>query len=163
STYGSPYPYQVALARTAQPTTTTLSASPSGTVTQGTPVTLTATVSPSTPGTVQFLDGGNPLGPPVAVDVNTPSAPTTPLRSAPPPSRLHGVRRHLDRFHLNRGAAARQRRGARGGPGHREDRHRCRDHDAVQHHRPSAPGRLHQQRRSSHQADHDGHRRGPDL
>jgi YVTN family beta-propeller protein len=67
------YAYDLVLAPTAQPTTTTLTASPGGTVTQGTPATLTATVTPSTPGTVQFLDNGNAVGSPVTVNVNSAS------------------------------------------------------------------------------------------
>ncbi|MGH3860442.1 Ig-like domain repeat protein [Actinokineospora sp.] len=50
------------------PTTTALSASPAAPVTEGTAVTLTATVSPaSATGSVQFRDGANALGAPVAV------------------------------------------------------------------------------------------------
>lgn len=50
-----------------QSTTTTLGVSPSGSVEQGTDVELSATVSPAADGTVQFTDGGSPLGAPVSV------------------------------------------------------------------------------------------------
>ncbi|CRK62099.1 hypothetical protein [Alloactinosynnema sp. L-07] len=49
-------------------TTTALSAAPAAPVTAGSAVTLTATVSPSTTGQVQFRDGANALGAPVAVN-----------------------------------------------------------------------------------------------
>ncbi|MFB9369445.1 Ig-like domain-containing protein [Kitasatospora sp. NPDC001664] len=49
-------------------TTTTVSATPNGSATVGSDVTLTAAVSPAAPGTVQFLDGANPVGSPVAVN-----------------------------------------------------------------------------------------------
>ncbi|GAA2137209.1 Ig-like domain-containing protein [Kitasatospora kazusensis] len=48
-------------------TTTTLAVTPAGSATVGGNVTLTATVSPATAGTVQFLDGTAALGAPVAV------------------------------------------------------------------------------------------------
>ncbi|GAA1949249.1 Ig-like domain-containing protein [Catenulispora subtropica] len=51
-----------------QNTTTALAVSPSGTATQNTPVTLTATVLPNTAaGKVQFTDNGLPVGAPVTV------------------------------------------------------------------------------------------------
>ncbi|AXH35000.1 hypothetical protein DVJ78_05860 [Humibacter sp. BT305] len=50
-----------------QATTTTLTTAPSGSVEQGTDVELTATVSPAADGTVQFTDGGSPVGSPVTV------------------------------------------------------------------------------------------------
>lgn len=50
-----------------QATTTSLAASPSGSVEQGMSIELTATVSPAAEGTVQFTDGGAPLGSPVTV------------------------------------------------------------------------------------------------
>lgn len=48
-------------------TQTSLAVSPAGPVTRGTPVTLTATVSPAVDGTVQFKDGAADLGSPVSV------------------------------------------------------------------------------------------------
>ena len=48
-------------------TSTTLAASPLSTQVPGGNVTLTATVSPSASGTVQFIDGGSPIGSPVTV------------------------------------------------------------------------------------------------
>jgi hypothetical protein len=50
------------------PTTTTLSASPSSPQRYGTAVTLTATVSPTAAGSVQFEEGGTNLGSPVTVN-----------------------------------------------------------------------------------------------
>ena len=61
------------------PTQTSLVASPAGQARKGQPVTLTATVAPATAGTVQFLDGANPLG--SAVDVVAGSAQSAPLGS----------------------------------------------------------------------------------
>ncbi|GJF28546.1 hypothetical protein KNE206_12460 [Kitasatospora sp. NE20-6] len=55
-------------------TTTALAISPSGSAAKGSPVQLTATVSPNAPGTVQFADHGTPLGSPVAVSGGTASA-----------------------------------------------------------------------------------------
>lgn len=49
-------------------TTTAIAANPGGPVTSGTSVTFTATVAPSgAPGSVQFMDGANPLGSPATV------------------------------------------------------------------------------------------------
>lgn len=58
----SPEPTVSAVSTPLVPTTTTLAASPNP-ASAGVPVTLTATVSPSpgTEGTIQFLDGGNPI------------------------------------------------------------------------------------------------------
>lgn len=58
----------IALPQTATPTSTTITASPSGTADQGSAVTLTATETPATAGTIQFYDGETALGSPVAVD-----------------------------------------------------------------------------------------------
>lgn len=63
----------------AQSTTTSLVASPNGTAEVGSAVTLTATVSPATAGTVQFKDGATNLGSPVAVSSGTASLTTTSL------------------------------------------------------------------------------------
>ncbi len=52
-------------------TTTTLAASPASPQPQGTAVGLTATVTPGAPGTVQFENGGSPLGSPVPVSGGT--------------------------------------------------------------------------------------------
>ncbi len=62
-------------------TTTTLTASPVSPIVQGSPVTLTATITPSTAvGTVQFKDGANNLGNAVPVSSNgTASGSTTML------------------------------------------------------------------------------------
>ncbi|WP_436494462.1 Ig-like domain repeat protein [Actinokineospora sp. HUAS TT18] len=49
-------------------TTTAIAASPAAPVAEGTPVTLTATVSPAATGQVQFRDGATALGAPVAVN-----------------------------------------------------------------------------------------------
>jgi hypothetical protein len=63
-------------------TTTTLATSPPSPVAQGTPVTLTATVTPATAaGTVQFKDGANNLGNPVTVSNGTASGTTSTLIS----------------------------------------------------------------------------------
>ncbi|WP_344441097.1 Ig-like domain-containing protein [Kitasatospora nipponensis] len=51
----------------ALPTTTALALSPSGSASHGTAVQLTATVTAGAAGSVQFLDGGAPLGAPVTV------------------------------------------------------------------------------------------------
>lgn len=64
-----------------QPTTTALSISPAGPVTAGTPVTLTAHISPATAGTVQFSDATNPLGAPVTVAAGTATLTTSALGS----------------------------------------------------------------------------------
>lgn len=58
-------------------TSTTLTVSPSGTVMQGSAVTLTATESPITAGSVQFLDGATALGSPVPVDGSGTATTTT--------------------------------------------------------------------------------------
>jgi hypothetical protein len=60
-------------------TNTTLAVAPSGTAVQGSPVTLTATESPATTGTVQFLDGTAALGAPVPVSDGVASLTTTVL------------------------------------------------------------------------------------
>ncbi len=53
------------------PTTTTLAASPTSPQVQGTPVTLTATVTAGVPGSVQFENGGVAIGSPVTVSNGT--------------------------------------------------------------------------------------------
>ena len=61
-------------------TSTVLATSPASPVAQGTPVTLTATVTPATaPGSVQFKDGATNLGNPVIVSNGTASASTSTL------------------------------------------------------------------------------------
>ncbi|MBS2539395.1 Ig-like domain repeat protein [Catenulispora sp. NF23] len=78
-------PSDIALGPVATGTTTALTISPSGTATQGTAVTLTATVSGATSGTVQFYDsalegaGTVPLGAPVPVTDGTATFSTTAL------------------------------------------------------------------------------------
>lgn len=52
-------------------TTTSLQVSPTNTAVEGTSVTLTATVSPTAAGTVQFMDGAADLGTAQAVDTGT--------------------------------------------------------------------------------------------
>jgi Bacterial Ig-like domain (group 3) len=62
------------------PTTTTLTVSPGSTAVQGSLVTLTAAISPSTAvGTVQFKDGTTNIGPPVTVSNNGTAAGSTSL------------------------------------------------------------------------------------
>lgn len=62
----------------AMATSTTLVTSPTSTVAQGTPVILTATITPSTAvGTVQFKDGGTDIGGPVTVSNNGTAAGST--------------------------------------------------------------------------------------
>jgi len=63
-------------------TTTSLGAAPTSPQIQGTSVTLTATVSPAAPGTVQFYDGATPIGTPAAVTGGTASIATTGLSVA---------------------------------------------------------------------------------
>jgi hypothetical protein len=80
----SAIPGDVSSARTLQGaprmTTTDLSTSPAGSVAQGNPVTLYATVTPTTAtGTVQFKDGATNLGPPVTVSDGTVSGTTSQL------------------------------------------------------------------------------------
>lgn len=60
-------PFEEAPVVVASPTTTTLAASPAGTSVEGGSVSLTATVTPSAEGSVQFLDGGAAIGSPVVV------------------------------------------------------------------------------------------------
>jgi hypothetical protein len=60
-------------------TTTSLVVGTPGSVVQGTSETLTATVSPSAPGSVQFENGGTALGSPVTVSGGTASTTTTTL------------------------------------------------------------------------------------
>jgi hypothetical protein len=78
-------PLDIALGPAAPGTATSLALSPSGTATQGAPVTMTATVSPATSGTVQFYDtaalalGAVPLGAPVPVTNGTATFSTTAL------------------------------------------------------------------------------------
>ena len=61
-------------------TNTTLSTSPASPAAQGTPVTLTATITPATAtGTVQFKDGTRNLGNPIAVSNGTASGSTSTL------------------------------------------------------------------------------------
>lgn len=64
-------------------TATSLAVSPASPVTQGTPVTLTATVTPaSATGTVQFKDGAGNLGSPVTVSGGTAALTTSALTAA---------------------------------------------------------------------------------
>ncbi|GLZ40997.1 Ig-like domain-containing protein [Actinokineospora sp. NBRC 105648] len=71
--------YQVN-APVATPTTTALAVTPSGTAAQYSTVTLSATVNPAAAaGTVQFLDGANNLGSPVAVTAGSATLSTTTL------------------------------------------------------------------------------------
>ena len=65
----------------ATPTTTTLSASPASPQPSGTPVTLTATVSPAASGTVQFEVGTTDIGSPVTVTSGVATAVTSTLPS----------------------------------------------------------------------------------
>lgn len=74
---GSAAPFVVTV--TPAPTTTTLTVSPTGPVIQGASVTLTATESPVTSGTVQFFDGSTALGAPVNVSNGTAGYTTTAL------------------------------------------------------------------------------------
>jgi len=61
-------------------TTTAIAANPGGPVTSGTSVTFTATVAPATaPGSVQFMDGTNPLGSAVTVTAGSASFATSNL------------------------------------------------------------------------------------
>jgi hypothetical protein len=60
-------------------TVTALQASPASPQVQGTSVTLTATVTPPAPGTVQFEVGSTPIGSPVSVSGGTASIATTSL------------------------------------------------------------------------------------
>jgi len=64
---------------TSIPTSTTLTPSPAGPQVSGTPVTLTAAVSPAAPGTVQFEFGSTPLGLPVTVNAGTAAVTTSSL------------------------------------------------------------------------------------
>ncbi|MBB2941080.1 hypothetical protein FB565_000784 [Actinoplanes lutulentus] len=67
--FTSPTAWQTADPNQSESSTTSLTVSPSGTVTAGTPVTLKATVAPATAtGTVQFKDGAANLGDAVAVN-----------------------------------------------------------------------------------------------
>lgn len=70
--FTSPTAYQTTDPSEPVTTTTALSASPAAPVSQGTPVTLTATVTPSSAaGTVQFKAGSADIGAPVAVSGGT--------------------------------------------------------------------------------------------
>jgi hypothetical protein len=60
-------------------TTTTLAVTPSGSAASGSQVTLTAQVSPTAAGTVQFLDGTTAIGAPVAVTNGTAALTTSAL------------------------------------------------------------------------------------
>ncbi|WP_052432739.1 Ig-like domain-containing protein [Streptacidiphilus carbonis] len=60
-------------------TTTTLAVTPTGSATTGSQVTLTAQVSPTAAGTVQFMDGVNAVGAPVAVVNGTATLTTSAL------------------------------------------------------------------------------------
>jgi YVTN family beta-propeller protein len=64
-------PIDIAMGPVLSATATTLAVSPSGTVAQGTTVTLTAAVTPAIDGTVQFRDKGAALGAPVSVSGGT--------------------------------------------------------------------------------------------
>jgi len=78
--FTSPTRYQTTDPAAPITTSTTLSVSPASPVTQGTPVTLTATVTPSSAtGTVQFTDNGANLGAPVTVSGGTATLNTTAL------------------------------------------------------------------------------------
>ena len=68
-----------AVAASPTSTTTTLAATPASPRAAGTSVTLTATVSPTAAGTVQFLDGSTDIGSPVTVSGGTASTSTTTL------------------------------------------------------------------------------------
>jgi hypothetical protein len=70
-------PYE--LAPVAVATTTSLTTSPATTAGAGTDVVLTASVSPAADGTVQFFDGANAVGSPVAVAAGTASTPASGL------------------------------------------------------------------------------------
>jgi hypothetical protein len=74
STWALVYP-----APTLTSTTTTLTTVPGSPQVSGTSVTLTATVSPSAPGTVQFENGSTDIGSPVTVSGATASISTTTL------------------------------------------------------------------------------------
>jgi hypothetical protein len=74
STWSVVYP-----APTLTSTTTTLTTTPASPQTQGTSVTLNASVSPSAPGTVQFEVGSTDIGTPVTVTGGTASTTTTTL------------------------------------------------------------------------------------
>ena len=67
----------------ATPTTTTLTASPTSPQFAGTSVTLTATVSPTLAGTVQFEVGTSPIGGPVTVSGGTAQTTTSTLPVGP--------------------------------------------------------------------------------
>ena len=69
--------YTVNAAGTATPTTTVLGVTPTSPAAAGTVETLTATVAPTAPGSVQFLDGTNSLGAPVPVTGATAALTTT--------------------------------------------------------------------------------------
>lgn len=72
-------PYELAPVVVASPTATTLAASPAGTSVAGGAVSLTATVTPSADGTVQFFDGGAAIGSPITVSGGTASTSVTSL------------------------------------------------------------------------------------
>jgi hypothetical protein len=65
--------------QSSQPTATTLAVSPTGTALKGSAVTLTATESPATAGSVQFYDGAAALGSPVAVSAGVATYATSTL------------------------------------------------------------------------------------
>ncbi len=76
----SPVTFVITAATGAVATSTALTTSPASPVAQGSPVTLTATVTPATAaGTVQFKDGSANLGNPVAVSNGTASGSTSTL------------------------------------------------------------------------------------
>ncbi|HEX6360858.1 Ig-like domain-containing protein [Actinophytocola sp.] len=78
--FTSPTAYQTTDPNAPVTTSTALSVSPSAPVSQGTPVTLTATVTPSSAaGTVQFKNGTTNVGSPVAVSGGTASLTTSAL------------------------------------------------------------------------------------
>jgi YVTN family beta-propeller protein len=74
------YPNMVVVSRAAQPTTTTLTLTPAGPVPAGSPVTLSAAITPTaTAGSVQFYDGTIPLGAPVSVNAGAGALTTSSL------------------------------------------------------------------------------------
>lgn len=78
--FSSPTAYAAVVSTT--PTSTAIAASPASPSTAGTAVTFTATVSPATPGSVQFMDGAAALGSPVTVAGGTAALTTSALSVA---------------------------------------------------------------------------------
>jgi YVTN family beta-propeller protein len=75
----NPFISSIAVTQTVEPTTTSLTVSPSQSAILGDTVTLAANESPATAGTVQFFDGASPLGSPVAVSSGRAAYTTTSL------------------------------------------------------------------------------------